>query len=409
MKNVATDNQIIRILPTMRDRGGALTGQVRQEWSDWKWQQQNAVTSVQELAAVFGGLNQAALDSIAHNLKERKLTLTPYVLSLVERVPGADRPRADDPVWKQLIPDWGKADESAIEYNGQTENWELESEMKTPICQHKYPNRVILRVSNVCHAYCQFCYEALRTLEKKSEKDSLRQKYWDETLDYIRANEQVEEVILSGGEPLMLSDARLDSMLASLRTIRRPLVLRLHTRALTFNPFRVTPELVAILARHNVQAIGLHVSCRNEITQEFIEAVRRLRSSVPILFANIPLLREVNDSVEKMHSMCMELYRHGVMPHYLYHFMPFSPGAAAYRTSVRKGLEIVQAMKRNVSNIAVPEFVLPHSSGKFTVPLGGKGGEAPEWTVDHDGMPIVRYVNWQGQTVEYSDMNRGNT
>src|SRR6201999_245868 len=98
--------------------------------------------------------------NIERNLKERRIGLTPYVLSLMQCDPAMRRPQADDVLWRQLVPEWAEQ-ASAIEYNGETENWELQDEMKTPICQHKYPNRVILRVANVCHSYCQFCYEAL--------------------------------------------------------------------------------------------------------------------------------------------------------------------------------------------------------------------------------------------------------
>ncbi len=378
----------------------------RPEWRDWKWQQRNAVTAVEDLKRIFPGLSATSLRDIQENLNQRRICLTPYVLSLMQCEEGTRRPRAEDPVWRQLVPEWSTgASASAIEYDGKTENWELHDEMKTPICQHKYPNRVILRVANVCHAYCQFCYEALRTLEKNSEKESFRQRYWDETLDYIRQTESVEEVILSGGEPFMLSDEKLDSLLQSLREIDRPLALRIHTRALTFNPFRITDDLLAALARSRVRAVGIHVTCLPELSADFRAAAARLQTAVPIVFANMPLLRGINDSIDTMRELCMNLYQNGVIPHYLYHFMPFSPGSAIYRTSVRSGIEIVKGMKRNITNLAVPEFVLPHQSGKYSPPLMLDGSDYPRWAEGSRGGPVVQYRNWQGDVVEYSDLH----
>jgi len=234
-------------------------------------------------------------------------------------------PVDDDPIWRQVAPCWETEGEIAYGYNGQTENWELPSEMITPIAQHKYDNRVIIRVANVCHAYCQFCFEALRTLERHSSKESLQQEYWEKTLDYLRENNEVEEVILSGGEPLIHEDEKIDRLLFDLRNLGRELIIRVHTRALTFNPFRVTDVLVKLLRRWRVSAVGIHVTHPNEITPDFRAAVERLREGIPIMFANIPLLRNVNDTVETMRCLCMTLYSIGVIPHYLYHFMPFSP------------------------------------------------------------------------------------
>ncbi|MGB8957063.1 MAG: hypothetical protein WCC10_16960, partial [Tumebacillaceae bacterium] len=136
----------------------------------------------------------------------------------------------------------------------------------------------------------------------------------------------------------------------------------------------------------------------------FEAAVKRLRQATPILFANIPLLGGINDTVETMHDLGMKLYATGVIPMYLYHFMPFSPGSSEFRTSVQKGVDIIRALKRRISNLAVPEFVLPHASGKHTMPLLAEGEEPPRRAVDANGNAVVRYTNWRGQLVEYYDI-----
>lgn len=373
-----------------------------ENWGDWKWQQRNAVTKLDELLNYFPGLAQDGwLQRIGEHLQDRKLTVTPYTLGLIKVDPHR-RPLTDDPLWRQLIPDWeSNPTTQTLGYDGESENWELPDEMVTPICQHKYDNRVILRLANVCHAYCQFCYEALRTLEKQTAKSSMRKQDWLDTLDYIRQNPQLDEVILSGGEPLMHSDKHLDGYLGDLRAIRPDLIIRLHTRALTFNPYRITEQLVEILGRHGVTAVGLHVAHPTEVTQDFLLAAKRLRPVCPILFANIPLLSGINDDYETMAELCLTLYRHGIQPHYLYHFMPFSPGAQAFRTDISNAVALVGRMKRRLSNIAVPEYVLPHKTGKYSVPLDLLNGQ-PILQRRSDG-EYLQYVNWQGQSCTFPE------
>lgn len=140
--------------------------------------------------------------------------------------------------------------------------------------------------------------------------------------------------------------------------------------------------------------MGLHVAHPNEITTEFVGAVERLRHACPILFANIPFLKGVNDTYETLLTLCLTLYRHGVQPHYLYHFMPFSPGSQRFRADISSALKIVSRMKRRVSNIAVPEYVLPHKTGKFTVPLNLS--DEPARIERVDGVEYMHFVNWQG-------------
>ncbi|MFF2127955.1 KamA family radical SAM protein [Streptomyces olivochromogenes] len=336
----------------------------------------------------------------------RRIQVTPYYLSLIQRTVDGSAPLANDPLWRQVAPTWSEGEDGAFSYvyDGVSENWELPHEMVTPIAQHKYDNRVIIRYGNVCHAYCQFCFEALRTLERNSRKSGPNARYWAETIDYLARHTEVEEVILSGGEPLLHGDDQVRLVLADLAGLNRPLAVRIHTRALTFNPFRITKEMADVLRGGHVTAVGLHVSHPRELTDDFWAAVRRLREAVPILFANMPLLRGINDDVATLRELCMRLYLGGVSAGYLYHFMPFSPGGESYGTSVWRGVELVGQLKRRVSNIAVPEYVLPHSTGKFTMPLTGPDDLGPKSVMDDHGNRTLRFTNWRGETVVYPDV-----
>jgi lysine 2,3-aminomutase len=373
-------------------------------WKDWRWQQRNAIRTADHLLQIFPGIVPNVAAVIRKNEAARRLQITPYYLTLICRTQDGRAPLADDPMWRQVVPYWDGEGDNTYQYDGETENWELPSEMATPIAQRKYDSRVIIRLANVCHAYCQFCYEALRTLERHSVKPNFNQEHWDATMAYLREHEDIEEVILSGGEPLMHTDEQLESVLTDLRSLDREIAIRIHTRSLTFNPFRITDDLLKIFVRHRLTSVGLHVTHLNEVTADFRATVKRLAAAVPIMFANMPLLRGINDSAQIIHELGMELYRIGVVPHYLYHFMPYSPGTEQFRTSVWTGVEIVRSLKRRITDLAVPEFVLPHHTGKHTMPLLGED-EAPPQRLHNDlGQPVVRYTNWRGEKVDYFDL-----
>lgn len=371
------------------------------EWSDWKWQQRNAVRSSRQLREYFPGCSPDVLALIDRHVTTRRFQVTPYYLSLIRRDANGG-PHPDDPLWRQVVP-IEMSEDHPYGYDGETENWELPQEMVTPIAQRKYDNRVIIRYANVCHAYCQFCYEALRTLDKDSTKASFDRNHWQATLEFLRDTPAIEEIILSGGEPLMHTDEQIDNVLGEARAVRTDLVLRIHTRAGTFNPFRITPELVEVLGRHRVQAIGLHITHPNELSPDFERAVRLLQRAVPILFANVPLLAGVNDEVETMRELAMSLYRLGVHAGYLYHFMPHSPESSLFRVPIERGTRIMRALRRHISNPAVPEYVLPHATGKYTVPLVSGPEEYPRHDVDESGTRVLSFVNWSGRRVHYPD------
>lgn len=384
----------------------AVSGHVPEQaerWTDWRWQQRAAVRTAAELRELFPELPAEDLHAVEQHSARMRFQVTRHYLSLVERTPGGGAPVPGSPLWRQVVPaSPDAATASAYRYDG-TENWERPEEMVTPIAQRKYDDRVIVRAANVCHSYCQFCYEALRTLERESDKPAFNLRHWDATLAYLNEHPEVHEVILSGGEPLMQSDAQLSRILGDLRALRHPVVIRFHTRALSFNPFRITDELCSLFEQHEVTAVGLHVTHVDEIGDAYEEALRRLRRVVPVLFANIPLLRGVNDTSDDVRALGTRLYRLGVARGYLYHFMPHSPGADRYRTPVRAGVDITRELKRRVSNLAVPEFVLPHETGKHSPPLLAPDEQPMRWVVREDGDAVVRYVNWQGEQIDYPD------
>lgn len=373
--------------------------EINSDWYDWKWQQKNAIRDEITMKEACGDIPYEIYSHIQKNLDKRKMQITPYYMRLIK-----DNNHTGDitesPLWRQVIPFW--SEEISGSYDGETENWELNHEMKTPICQHKYDNRVILRMANTCNAYCQFCFEALRTLETDGGKAGASRNAFNDSIEYIKNNPSIEEVILSGGDPLVLSDKKLEEQLSAIREIGDHLLIRLHTRALTFNPYRITDELISMLKKYRVNAVGVHVCHPSELSQDFKTAVRKIQTVVPIVFSNMPLLKGINDNANVLHTLFIELYRMGVKPYYLYHFMPFSPGASEYKASIADVIEIMNKLKRKVSNIAMPEYVLPHAQGKFTVPLITDSNDYPSFK-DVDGSRNYCFKNWQGDWCNWND------
>jgi lysine 2,3-aminomutase len=370
------------------------------QYHDWKWQQRNVYRDEQALRNAFGGWSEDLSHKINKNLQNKKMQITPYYVQLILNSKQDNVSIIEHPLWRQVVPFW---DNDGINgYNGETENWEFNSEMKTPICQHKYDNRVILRISNTCNSYCQFCFEALRTLEKKSDKISASHDLFYDALEYIKQTPQIEEVIFSGGDPLMLSDEKLEEYLSAIRNWNNDILIRIHSRGLTFNPFRITDKLIQTLEKYKVNSFGVHVCHYLELSKDFINAVMKIQKVVPIVFSNIPFLRGINDNEQVLHKLFIDLYKIGVKPYYLYHFMPFSPGATEYKTSIKEGIRIMSVLKRRISNIAMPEYVLPHIKGKFTVPLVSNYEDYGKFETIDDHQ-YYTFTNWHGEKCFWLD------
>lgn len=374
-----------------------------EQWVDWHWQQTHAVRDTESLARVFPGLDSTIRARIDANSRRVRFQLTPYMLSLI-RQESAGTPDLRDPVWKLYVPTYDPPDEHEPVASLLADNWELPEDMINPILQHKYDNRVNFRIQNRCLAYCAYCFEAKRVLDRDSKVRGFRDDLFLASLDYIRRNEGVREVVISGGEPLTLSNERLDAVLSAIRSIPQVLSVRIQTRAFTQNPFRVDEQFVQLLLKHDVTAIGVHVTHPAELSTEFQRALERLSraGSRTLLLAQIPLLKNVNDSEQLLEQLFMELYAMKVKPYYLLHAMPETLGEDRFRTSVLRGVDIMTRLKRRISNPALPEYVIVHAKGKHTVPLEPQG--TPEFQYLPDGR--VRFRNWRGEWCEYRDVRQ---
>lgn len=374
---------------------------------DWGTQQRQSLRSFADLCRAFPEFASWPADS--RSAFQFRFALTPYFVDLlsadVRHAGGLDR----SALWRQVAPVTAKEIEERRPdaFDGVRENWETESEMRTGVLHKKYPDRAVLRIRNDCSAYCQFCLEALRVLDFRRPKVTATQEVMGDSLTKIRQDRTIRDVILSGGEPLLMSDRQLDYILGAIRQIEHVEFVRVHTRTLLFNPVRITDALAQTLRRHDVTEIALHVAHPAEITDEFQEAVARLHHSGALLLAHIPLLRGVNDCKETLERLFRVLYSLRIRPYYLLHCMPFVLAPSRFRTSVRRGVQIMRELKRHVSNPMLPEFVIVHESGKRSVPSELCGTD--EFVYEQsDGWPVVRFLSWAGHWETYLDSPESN-
>lgn len=380
-------------------------------WRSWQWQQQNAIRDLKDIGRVLPKLQDSLL-TVATNWQKRKFryTLTPYMLSLMQFNQDGS-PIPNDPILRQFFPpDKIQAGQtvqlglSADEYSPDKDNWESKEEMILPICQWKYDNRVIIYTADTCLGYCTFCLRSLQSDNPQEKHGGLP--YWQITMNAIRQRPEIQEVILSGGDPMVYNNTILEEMLRDIRSIPSVEAVRIHTRAWTHNPYRIDSEFCNLLRRYGVTEMAVHVNHPNELSKDFQEAIDRIRESGArtILMSQSALIKGVNDNADVLRRHFMTLYRSGVKPYYLLHCMPNIPAAYEQRTSVSRGRDLMMSLKRHISNPALPEYCIVHETGKKTVP------ECPDGTSEFiytqrsaDGHPIIRFKNWKGNWCEYLD------
>ncbi|KKR58426.1 MAG: hypothetical protein UT97_C0030G0001 [Parcubacteria group bacterium GW2011_GWC2_40_31] len=380
----------------------------REQWEDWRWQQQNAIRSYEQLEKVFLNIPEKQL-LLAKEWERRgfRFQLTPYMQAIAEK-DNEGNPLLTDPIWRQFFPAFDELlteqEQQAIdEYSPERENWEIAEEMLTPIAHHKYDNRAILYTADVCLGYCNYC---LRSLQSKAKEETHGGKaYWQQTMEAIYNHPEIEEVILSGGDPLIYDNATIEKMLKDIREIPSVKAIRIHTRAFTHNPYRIDKEFGKLLKKYAVTEVAIHTTHPNELTKDFQESIDRIRESKArtLLLAQIPLVKGVNDDAELLHRFFMELYASGVKPYYFLHNMPNIPAAASQRTSVKRGLELMNRLGRKISHPAMPEYIIVHRTGKRTVPIEPEGTPEFRYETDQDGHPIIRFKNWKGNWETYID------
>jgi lysine 2,3-aminomutase len=352
-----------------------------EKWNDWRWQLSHRVNEL-EVLETFINLTDEEIEGISAENKFR-LDITPYFASLID----PDDPMC--PVRQQVIPKGRelKAFDSMMEDS-------LAEDRHSPVpgLVHRYPDRVLMLVTTQCASYCRYCTrsrivgDATATFSKAE---------FELQLDYLRRTPQVRDVLLSGGDGLTLAPRLLDYLLGELHQIEHIEIIRIGSRVPVFLPQRITAELCETLAKYHPLWLNIHVNHPKEITPELFQACDKLsRAGIPLGNQSV-LLAGVNDSVHIQRELVHQLVQMRVRPYYLYQ-CDLVEGAGHFRTSVSKGIEIIEGLRGHTSGYAVPQYIVDAPGG------GGKIPVAPQYLISQgSGKVVLR--NFEGFITTYTE------
>ncbi len=339
-----------------------------EQWNDHRWQIANVVNSA---AKIPQGLNLPldALAAIKEYVKDYRFQLTPHLLHVLSN--GKSTLDFSDPFVGLFFPPIASASNRSDLYETtKLMNWEMDEELCVPgsrLWQWKYTDRICYR-SVGCMSICTYCFEAHRVIDRDTTKKP-GQGDWEKGIQWIRSNPKIREFLFSGGDPLLLSDERLEQMLADVRSIPHIETVRFNSAFLMHCPMRITEKLVDLFLKYNVTELGIHVVDPRQFTEEAIRALRLLDRSGIIRLAQIPLLKGITDNPTTLKRLFELCEFNKIAGYYLTHGMPWTINADRFRTPVRTGVEIISKLKRHLSNVAFPEYVIVAREGKKEVPL----------------------------------------
>lgn len=352
-----------------------------EKWMDWRWQMANRLNSVDELAKV---INLTDSEKKALSTKGLfRVDITPYFASLID----PDDPHC--PVRKQVIP----TDSEMVPFQAMMED-SLAEDKHSPVpgLVHRYPDRVLMLVTTQCASYCRYC---TRSRIVGDPTQTFSRKEFDDQIEYIENTPQIRDVLLSGGDPMVLAPKLLDMILGRLRAIPHLEIIRIGSRVPVFLPMRVDEDFCRTLEKYHPLWLNIHVNHPKEITPELAAATDRLsRAGVPLGNQSV-LLAGVNDSVTIQRKMVHDLVKIRVRPYYLYQ-CDLVEGAGHFRTSVSKGIEIIEGLRGHTSGYAVPTYVIDAPGG------GGKIPVQPNYVLSQSpGKTVLR--NFEGFITTYQE------
>ena len=350
------------------------------DWRDWTWQLKNRITTTSHLERLMA-LTPEEKAGCEHANHKLALAITPYFFNLIDRFD------PNCPIRKQVIP---RADEMVISEGERLDS--LGEDEHSPVAGlvHRYPDRVLFLVTDRCAAYCRYCTRS--RLVSNAQDYNFHPEY-EQGLRYIEGHPEIRDVLLSGGDPLLLSDRKLEHLISRLRAIKHVEFIRIGSRIPVFLPQRITPGLCEILKKYGPIWMSIHVNHPKEATAELREACERLS------FAGVPLgnqsvlLRGVNDDLDVMKTLVHRLLQMRVRPYYLYQ-MDLITGGAHFKADVRKGIEIIRGLRGHTTGYAVPQYVIDAPGGGGKIPIN------PDYIESVTDQEIVMR-NYEGSLFRY--------
>ncbi|MEG6511040.1 lysine 2,3-aminomutase [Desulforamulus ruminis] len=327
-----------------------------EQWNDWRWQISNRITDAQKLSR-FIRLSKEQMEGITVCLKKFRMAITPYYLSLINPT------ERYCPIALQSIPN-----PKELVYTRGDMRDPLHEDVDSPVpgLTHRYPDRVLLLVTDCCSMYCRHC---TRRRMAGQHDQSLPKDQLDRAFNYIRNKPAIRDVVISGGDPFTLTDKQLEYILKKLRSIKHVEIIRLGTRTPVVLPQRITPELCSMLEKYHPVWVNTHFNHPSEITPEATEAVARLaKAGIPVNNQSV-LLRGINDRPDIMKRLVQNLLKIRVRPYYLYQ-CDLSEGIGHFRTPVSAGIEIIESLRGHTSGLSIPTYVIDAPGGGGKIPLG---------------------------------------
>ena len=353
-----------------------------EQWNDWKWQVKNRIETFEELSKYFTFEPEEA-EGIKKALAKFRMAITPYYLSLI------DPNDPFDPIRRQAIPQGAECNIAPADLNDPLHE---DEDSPAPGLTHRYPDRVLFLITDMCSMYCRHCTRRRFAGQKDDESPSER---IEKCLAYIEKTPQVRDVLLSGGDALMVSDQKLEYIIQRLRKIPHVEIVRIGSRTPVVCPQRITPELCDMLKKYHPIWLNTHFNHPNEFTPEAEQALARLANAGIPLGNQTVLLRGVNDCVHVMKKLMHELVRNRVRPYYIYQ-CDLSMGLEHFRTPVSKGIEIIENLRGHTSGYAVPTFVVDAPGG------GGKTPVMPQYVISQSPDKVI-LRNFEGVITTYTE------
>jgi lysine 2,3-aminomutase len=367
--------------PFISRRAPIYTDVPDEKWNDWRWQLSHRLNSVQDFEKVLNltDSERRALDTSGLF----RVDITPYYASLIN----PDDP--NDPIRRQVVP----TDAEIVPFTGMMED-SLAEDRHSPVpgLVHRYPDRVLMLVTTQCASYCRYCTRA-RIVGDSSATFSRAE--FEMQIDYLKKTPQVRDVLLSGGDPLVLAPKILEELLTRLREIPHIEIIRIGSRVPVFMPMRVTTELTDMLQKFHPLWMNIHINHPNEISLELAEACDRLsRAGIPLGNQSV-LLAGINDCPHIQRQLVHDLLRIRVRPYYLYQ-CDLVEGAGHFRTPVAKGIEIMEALRGHTTGFAVPTYVVDAPGGGGKIPVG------PNYMISMSDHKII-LRNFEGYITTYEE------
>ena len=351
-------------------------------WADPKWQLRNRIDSLADLEARINLTDEERAGVLLAGTK-LAMSITPHFFNLI------DKNDPDCPIRRQVIP---RIEEAWTAPEELADPCGEDSHMPVPGLVHRYPDRVLFLVTDRCASYCRYCTRS-RVVSGVGEQQLETQ--WEAAFKYLEEHTEVRDVLLSGGDPLLFSDAKLDKILTRLRAIPHIQFLRIGSRIPIFLPQRITPELCAMLKKHHPLFISIHSNHPKELTTEVRDGLVRLAEAGIPLGNQSVLLRGVNDSPDIQKALVHKLLMCRVRPYYLYQ-CDLITGSSHLRTSVAEGVNIIENLRGHTTGYAIPQYVIDGPGG------GGKIPVNPNYVVDSsEGKVTLR--NYEGGIFDYPD------